>query len=151
LIPSGQDSLWLLRVAIRCLAPQQEGELKPQQPVIAHVDEKPVNQHNPCSQGPPDLASKNQQDQGTENDKEHSRHQVDEQQRIAHAGYPKKVQKHKGPPQGEGFRLFSTVPLQQLVFGPGAEPRFCDRHYPNRSPPFLKTNLLARSVLFTAI
>jgi hypothetical protein len=118
-IPFGQDRLLLSRVAVRRLAPQQEGDLKPQQSVIAHVDEKSVNQHNPCPQGPPDLVPKNQQDQGTENDKEHTRYQVDQKQGIAHAGYAKKVQEHKGPPQGEGFRLFSTVPFQRFVFGPG--------------------------------
>jgi hypothetical protein len=90
-IPLDRGVFWFSRVAVRCLASRQQGELEPQEPVIAQVNEKPVNQHKACSQGPPDLVSENQHDQGTQDDKKHPRHQIDDKQRIAKAGYAKKV------------------------------------------------------------
>jgi hypothetical protein len=123
---------------MRCPAFRQQGELKPQQPEIAHVDEKPVNQHKACCQRPPDLVSDNQQDQGTENDKEHPRHQINQKEGIAHAGYAKKVQKHKGPPKGEGFRLLFYSPASTARFRAGRLTAILRSAAPKPKPPFYK-------------
>jgi hypothetical protein len=45
------------------------GALKPQQVVIAHENEKPVNQHEAGSQWPPDIVSNDQQYKNAEDDK----------------------------------------------------------------------------------
>jgi hypothetical protein len=135
-IPFGQDSLCLSRAAGRRLAFRQQGALKPQQPEIAHVDEKPVNQHKACCQGPPDLVSENQQDQGAEDDKKQPRHQVNQKQGIAHAGYAKKVQKHKGPPKGEGFLLLFYSPASTARFRSGRSTAILRSAAPEPKPPF---------------
>jgi hypothetical protein len=135
-IPFGQDSPCLSRAAARRPAFRQQGALEPQQPEIAHVDEKPVNQHEARCQRPPDLVSENQQNQGTENDKEHPRHQVNQKQGISHAGYAKKVQKHKGPPKGEGFRLLFYSPASTARFRAGRSTAILRSAAPEPKPPF---------------
>jgi hypothetical protein len=68
---------------------------KPQQPLIVHVDDNPIDDHDAGSQRTPDLGTQDQKDQRTEDDKEHPGYQVTDKKRIAQSGYSEIVHEHE--------------------------------------------------------
>jgi hypothetical protein len=114
---------------------------KPQQPLIVHVDDNPINDHDSGSQRAPDLATQDQKDQRTEDDKKHPGYQVTEKKRIALSGYSEIVHEHRGLLLLRMFALvYQTV---AFLFLNQARNRYPAEDAPESEPPLIKNSLLS--------